>query len=120
MASYIGRRKFVAALGGAAAAWPLAARAQQPAIPVVGFLRSTPSASFDHIVAAFRQGLSEVGFVDGRNIAIQQRWAEGRDDRLPTRFQSRSYCAPTTLLGGAAASWPFAAGAQQQPMPAVP
>src|ERR1700758_663351 len=84
MASYIGRRKFVAALGGAAAAWPLAARAQQPAIPVVGFLRSTPSASFDHIVAAFRQGLSEVGFVDGRNIAIQQRWAEGRDDRLPT------------------------------------
>ena len=79
----IGRRELLAAVGGAAAAWPLAARTQQPAMPVVGFLRSTPSASFDHIVAAFRQGLSEVGFVDGRNVAIQQRWAEGRDDRLP-------------------------------------
>jgi putative ABC transport system substrate-binding protein len=70
-------------LGGAVAGWPLAARAQQSAIPVVGFLRSTPSAPFDHLVAAFRQGLSEAGFVDGRNVTIQQRWAEGRDDRLP-------------------------------------
>jgi ABC-type uncharacterized transport system substrate-binding protein len=79
----IKRRDFITLLGGAAA-WPLAARAQEPAIPVVGFLRSTPSAPFDHIVAAFRQSLSEAGFVDGRNVAIQQRWAEGRDDRLPT------------------------------------
>jgi len=77
------RREFILALGSAAATWPLAARAQQPALPVVGFLRSTPSASFDHLVAAFRQGLSETGFVDGRNVVIQQRWAEGRDDRLP-------------------------------------
>ena len=77
------RREFITLIGGAAATWPLAAHAQQPAIPVVGLLRSTPSASFDHLVAAFRQGLSEAGFVDGRNVAIQQRWAEGRDDRLP-------------------------------------
>src|SRR5215831_12451945 len=76
------RRNFISLVGGAAA-WPLAARAQQPAIPIVGFLRNTPSTSFDHIVAAFRQGLSEAGFIDGRNVAIQQRWAEGRDDRLP-------------------------------------
>ena len=76
------RREFITLLGGAAA-WPLAARAQQAAIPVVGLLRNAPSASFDHLVAALRLGLSEAGFVDGRNVAIQQRWAEGRDDRLP-------------------------------------
>src|SRR5262249_25421800 len=72
--------------GGAAAShllWPGAARAQQPAMPVVGFLRNTPSASFEHIVTALRRGLAEAGFVEGRNVAIEQRWAEGRDDRLP-------------------------------------
>ena len=74
----IGRRELLAAVGGAAAAWPLAARTQQPAMPVVGFLRSTPSASFDHIVAAFRQGLSEVGYFDAKNVTIEYRWAEGR------------------------------------------
>jgi putative ABC transport system substrate-binding protein len=76
------RHEFVTLLGGAAA-WPLAARAQQTAMPVVGFVRDTPSAPFAHIVNAFRRGLIEVGFVDGQNVRIEQRWAEGQDDRLP-------------------------------------
>jgi putative tryptophan/tyrosine transport system substrate-binding protein len=72
------RREFILALGGAAA-WPLAARAQQPALPVVGFLRSgTPEASAA-ILTAFRKGLSETGFVEGRNLAIEFRWGRGRD-----------------------------------------
>ena len=79
------RREFITLLGGAAAAasWSFAARAQQPQVPVVGLLRNTPSASFEHIVAALRRGLAEAGFVEGRNVVIEQRWAEGRDDRLP-------------------------------------
>src|SRR5262249_15557321 len=78
----IGRRELLAALGGAAAAWPLAARAQQPAMPVVGFLRSTTATSAAHLVAAFRQGLNEVGFVEGQSVAIDYRWADNQNDRL--------------------------------------
>jgi putative ABC transport system substrate-binding protein len=75
------RREFITLLGGAAT-WPLSARAQQPMLPVIGFLRTTPSAPFAHLMAAFRRGLSEVGFVEGQNITIEQRWTEGEDNRL--------------------------------------
>ena len=79
----IGRRELLAALGSAAAAWPLTARAQQAAMPVIGFLDAASAPERTDFMAAFRQGLAEARYVEGQNVAVEYRWAEGRYNRLP-------------------------------------
>jgi putative ABC transport system substrate-binding protein len=77
------RREFIALVGGASVAWPLAARAQQSAVPVVGFLSIRSQAADKEILVSFRQALSDTGYVEGRNVAIEYRFAEGQFDQLP-------------------------------------
>ena len=77
------RREFITLLGGAAV-WPIAAHAQEPAMPPVGFLRNTAAGPFAHLVTELSKGLSEEGFVEGRNVIIEQRWGDNQPDRLPS------------------------------------
>jgi putative tryptophan/tyrosine transport system substrate-binding protein len=83
MAIDIGRRQFVSALGGAVVAWPLGARAQQPTMPLIGFLNAASPQGYARNLAAFLKGLGDVGYVDSQNAAIEYHWAEGQIDRLP-------------------------------------
>jgi putative ABC transport system substrate-binding protein len=114
---YMRRREFITLVGGAAMTWPLAARAQQPAMPVIGFLRSAPLADAAHLVTAFRQGLREAGFVEGQNVAIEFRSAENQADRLPALVAELMRRPMAAIVGNSASA--LAAKAATATLPIV-
>jgi putative tryptophan/tyrosine transport system substrate-binding protein len=113
------RRDFVKVLGGAAAAWPLAARAQQSAIPVIGFLSGASPETMHDYVAVFKQGLAEVGFTEDRNVAFEYRWADGHNDRLPELAEDLVRRGVAVVVGAASTPASLAAKAVTQTIPIV-
>jgi putative ABC transport system substrate-binding protein len=109
MAVGIGRRQLLVAFGGVAVAWPLAARAQQPALPVVGFIHGGSADANARNLAAFRKGHNETGYVEGQNVTVEYHWLEGQFDRLPAliadlvRRQVAVIATPAFILGARAA-----------------
>jgi putative ABC transport system substrate-binding protein len=112
----IGRRELIAALGGSAVAWPLATRAQQRAMPMIGFFHATTAEANHHTIVAFREGLSRTGYIEGQNVTIEYRWAEGQYDRLPALAAELVRLRVAVI----AANTPVAARAAKQATTSIP